>query len=312
MSSLTGPRLSGHETFSCRFAWLPKVATELDCAQCANYQLFKDESVAMMRLGVGKNMVRSIKFWSEVAGLITPNLDGGHRLTAFGTRLLGHEGHDPYLERQETLWLLHWKIATGQPPVFYWDQMLNYWHRQEFSLSEMLPILKRNLPANSKSSERTLADGLRVFLRTYVPTRGPKGDVQEDNLDCPLVELDFLRQSGQRLDEKTNRQEPLYSFNYEDKPEISDTLFAYCLNDFWRNSSHTGNTLAFNFISSGRNSPGQIFKLPEQGVRLRLERLSEATKGAMEFLESNTIQQVTRSSDLSEEQALDNIFLEHI
>jgi hypothetical protein len=312
MVATNQPRLSGHETFSCRFAWIPKVVEQLDSAQKANYELFKDDSEAMVRLGVGKNMVRSIKFWAEVAGVIEAQSGGGHRLTTFGAELLGHEGHDPYLERQETLWLLHWKISTGQPPVFYWDQMLNYWHRQEFSLSEMLPILQRELPVNSKSSERTLADGLRVFLRTYVPTRGPKGDVQEDNLDCPLVELDFLRQSGQRLDEKTNRQEPLYSFNYEDKPDVTDTLFAYCLNDFWKNSPHSGETLAFNFVSSGRNSPGQTFKLPEQAVRSRLERLADATDGAMEFLESNTIQQVTRSSDLSEEDALDNIYLKDL
>lgn len=304
------PRFSGHETFSCRFAWLPKVATELDSAQAANFQLFKDENEAMVRLGVGKNMVRSIKFWAEVSGLIEANPEGGHQLTPFGTRLLGHEGHDPYLERQETLWLLHWKVSTSQPPVFYWDQMMNYWHRQEFSLSEVLPVLQRELPPNSKSSERTLSDGFRVFLRTYVPTRGAKGEVQEDNLDCPLVELGFIHQSGQRLDEKTNRQDPLYSFNYEDKADISDSLFAYCLNDFWAKSPHSGDTIAFSFISSGKNSPGQIFKLPELAVRARLENLSQATDGALGFMESNTVQQVTRIAELSDETALDNIYID--
>lgn len=308
----TQPRLSGHETFSCRFAWIPKVVEQIDSAQSANYELFKDENKAMVQLGVGKNMVRSIKFWSEVSGVIKTQPDGSHRLTTFGKQLLGHDAHDPYLERQETLWLLHWKISTAEPPVFYWDQMLNYWHRQEFCLGEMLPILKRELPANSKSSDRTLADGLRVFLRTYVPTRGPKGDVKEDNLDCPLVELGFVQQSGLRLDEKTNRQEPLYCFNYDDKQEVGDALFAFCLNDFWRNSPHSGETLGFKFISTGRNSPGQIFKLPEQAVRARLERLKEATGGAMEFLESSTIQQVTRWHELTEEQALDNIYLNEI
>ncbi|MGJ8653032.1 MAG: DUF4007 family protein [Opitutaceae bacterium] len=304
------PRLSGHESFSCRFAWLPKVVKELDNAQGANSQLFKDENEAMVRLGVGKNMVRSIKFWAEVSGLIEAAPKGGHQLTAFGARLLGHEGHDPYLERQETLWLLHWKISTSQPPVFYWDQMLNHWHRQEFSLSEMLPVLSSELPSNFKSSERTLADGFKVFLKTYVPTRGPKGDVQEDNLDCPLVELNFIHVSGQRLDETTNRPESLYSFNYEDKSEVTDTLFAYCLNDFWAKSPHSGDTLAFNFISSGKNSPGQIFKLPEPAVRRRLENLKQATKDSLDFMESNTVQQVMRISHLDEETALDNIYID--
>ena len=310
MASTTTQKLSGHESFSCRFAWLPKIVKELDQTQNANSQLFKNENEAMVRLGVGKNMVRSAKFWAEVSGLIEAAPEGGHQLTSFGTRLLGHEGHDPYLERQETLWLLHWKISTSQTPVFYWDQMLNHWHRQEFYLSEMIPVFKRELPANSKSSERTLADGFKVFLRTYVPTRGKKGEIQEDHLDCPLVELDFIRTVGQRLDEKTNSQESLYSFNYEDKAEISDTLFAFCLNDYWTKSPHSGNTLAFNFVSSGKNSPGQIFKLPELAVRTRLENLSQATDGKFEFIESNTVQQVTRLSELDEATALDNIYID--
>lgn len=310
-SSIALPRLSGHESFSCRYAWLPKIVQELDIAQGSNRNLFKNSNLAMIRLGMGKNMVRSAKFWAEVSGIIAPTAENdGHQLTEFGTRLLGHEGHDPYLERQETLWLLHWKISTNQPPVFYWDQMLNYWHRQEFSPGEMLPILKRELPSNFKSSDRTLSDGFKVFLRTYVPTRGKKGEVLEDILDCPLVELDFIRTSGQRLDEHTDKLELLYSFNYEDKSEISDTLFAYCLNDYWANSAHTGDTLAFNFISSGTNSPGQIFKLPEQAVRTRLEQLSKATDGAIDFMESNTVQQVTRIAELDEETALDNIYID--
>jgi len=309
MAKLSTPRLSGHETFSCRYAWLPKIVKELDLAQRANSYLFKNEDEAMVRLGVGKNMVRSIKFWSEVSGIIKTLSGGGHELTQFGKALFGHEGYDPYLEQQETLWLLHWKISTGIPPFFYWNQMLNYWHRAEFSINEVLPILKRGLPVNSKVSDRTLVDGMRVFVRSYVPSRGAKGKVQEDNLDCPLVELGFIQTSGQRLDEKANRPEPLYSFNYEDKPEISDTLFAYCLNDFWQKSSHSGDTLAFNFISSGTNSPGQIFKLPELAVRYRLENLSSVTSGLLDFTESNTIQQVVRTADLSEATALDNIYI---
>ena len=60
-------RYSGHGTFPCRYTWLPKVVRHLlDCPT-----LFSDEDDAMTRLGVGKNMVRAIKFWAESAGVIT-------------------------------------------------------------------------------------------------------------------------------------------------------------------------------------------------------------------------------------------------
>ena len=40
----------------------------------------------------------------------------------------------------------------------------------------------------NRFSAVTLEQHFDTFLHTYVPTRGRKGEVQEDNLDCPLVE----------------------------------------------------------------------------------------------------------------------------
>ena len=56
-------RISGHETVSCRYTWLPKA---VKCLR-ENLTLFSDEPNAMVALGVGKNMVRSIRFWSQPA-----------------------------------------------------------------------------------------------------------------------------------------------------------------------------------------------------------------------------------------------------
>jgi len=73
-------RFSGHETFPCRYAWLPKAfnALESDPKSLAN-----DEH-AMISLGVGKNMVRAIRFWIQVAGVAEPGRGGSYNLTDFG------------------------------------------------------------------------------------------------------------------------------------------------------------------------------------------------------------------------------------
>jgi len=304
------PRLSGHETFACRFAWLPKVVKELNSAEEHSNLLFKDENLAMVRLGVGKNMVRSIRFWAEVSGIIEPLSSGGHTVTEFGNRILGYEGHDPYLEKQETLWLIHWNISTSIPAVYYWQQMLNFWHRPDFNFSEVYPFLERGLPINSQSrSKRTIGDGFKVFVHTYVPTKGRKGEIMEDNLDCPLVELGLIKIVGSRPDEKSGRNEPIYAFNFDDKAEVTNSLFAYCISDYWKNSHHSGETLDFRSISSGEGSPGQIFKLPELAVRMRLEQLQHSSKGTFDFLESSTIQQVVKKKEVDSIALLDNIYL---
>lgn len=299
-------RFSGHETFVCRYAWLPKV---VKAVSTDGGGLFRCEDTAMVRLGIGKNMVRSAKFWAESAQIIEDS-DDGVAVTPFGKRLLGYEGHDEYLERLETLWLIHWKISTNPiRPLFHWAQMLNFWHRSEFCETEVLAFLERGLPPEqAKKSLRTLSDGFKVFVNSYVPTRGRKGEIAEDNLDCPLVELGLIRPAGERLS-KDNQREPLYSFNLEPKASISPALFAYCVKDFWTNSHHqASDSLGFRFVSTDEGSPGQVFKLPEAMIRSLLDGISSATGGAYTFEESQAMQQIWWHKEISDDDLLDAIY----
>lgn len=303
------PRYSGHETFVCRYAWLPKVVAEL--TKPDGHHLFQDEDEAMVSLGVGKNMVRSAKFWAESAQIIEDREGGGHQVTVFGRELLGHDGHDTYLERPETLWLLHWKIATNPSrPLFHWEQMLNFWHRPEFSESDAMPFLEKALPKDQQGkSKRTLADGFRVFVNSYVPTRGRKGEIAEDNLDCPFAELGLIRIAGQRLAANQNR-ELTYSFNIEARPAITSELFAYCLQEFWTNSGkyREEKSLGSRIICSESGSPGQVFKLPEAALTILLDSLSSATDRALVFEESQSMQQVWRKRPMVMEVLLEAIY----
>ena len=305
------PRYSGHETFVCRYAWLPKVISEL-CKPNGQH-LFQDEDDAMVRLGIGKNMVRSAKFWAEAAQIIEDRIDGGHQVTAFGRELLGEEGYDTYLERPETLWLLHWKISShATRPLFHWYQMLNYWHRPEFTEADALSFLERSLPKDKeKTSKRTLADGFRIFVNSYVPSHSKKGEIAEDNLDCPLAELGLMRIAAVRTD-ANNHRETIYAFNVDAKSTICPELLAYCIHDFWENSTkyREENSLSFRAVCSEPGSPGQIFKLPEASVTMLLEDLARATNGAMTFEESRSIQQVWRKKVVTSESLLEAIYIQ--
>src|SRR5437867_3229094 len=99
-------RFAGHETFAVRYAWLPKAYQALR----ENPRLFTDEEDAMVTLGVGKNMVRAIRFWVQVAGIAEPAVGKSLRITPLGGALLDMDGYDPFLEDIKTLWLIHWNI----------------------------------------------------------------------------------------------------------------------------------------------------------------------------------------------------------
>ena len=63
-----------------------------------------------MTLGVGKNMVKSIRHWSVATGVLADTRGGGDA-TDFGARLFSDEGWDPYMEDPATVWLLHWQLC---------------------------------------------------------------------------------------------------------------------------------------------------------------------------------------------------------
>lgn len=288
-------RFSGHETFVCRYAWLPKAAhaVKTDSAILGSAKLDQ----AMVELGVGKNMVRSIRFWAEATDIIQATKTG-HELTTFGANLLlsspKRPALDPHLEDIQTLWLLHWKLATNQKAlVFGWDFLINHFQEPELYASAVTRAFQK---AVTNSAEREITPGsleqlYEVFLHSYVPTRGRKEEVREDNLDCPLVELDLLRSTG-FTKSPDGRLEPKFAFRREDKPEISPALFAYCLNEFWDTRYPGEDSLPFHQIVVAHGSPGQVFKIPEQDIRQRLLGLEATTDGAFTFEESAAVPHV--------------------
>lgn len=299
-------RFSGHETFPCRYTWLPKAVRNLR----ENPALFADEDEAMVRLGVGKNMVRAIRFWANAAEVTIPAPKQGVAVSEFGNAVFGPAGHDEFLEDIKTLWLIHWKLSTSvTEPLFAWYYLLNFWHRPDFTRSEALAAFTQEAERiGKKLSAVTLEHHFTTFLHSYVPTRSRKGEVLEDNLDCPLVELELLQSVGERPTAESNRHEPIYAFRVEEKPEITPDLFAYCLDDFWNKRHSHEKTLSFRDLAVAEGSPGQVFKLPEHAIRERLESIEKDSAGKLLYQESAAFQQVIRAETCPPLQLLQKVY----
>ena len=302
-------RFTGHETFPCRYTWLPKAVATLQNKP----DLFRDIDEAIIRLGVGKQMAQAIRFWIGAAKVAKRQKKGDFKVSSLGNKLLGKDGYDPYLENLQTLWLIHWNFSTHREnPIFAWDFLMNQWQEPEIAPSLVVEAFEKEAESQGrKLSPVTLKQHFNIFLHTYVPTRGTKGEILEDNLDCPLIELNLIRQIGERVSDGQNgRREPVYAFNRDPKPKISQELFAFCLNDFWEIYHSQEQTLSFRKIASGRGSPGQIFKLPEQEIRDRLEDIEAVTDSAISFRESMNLRQIQKQKDIEWEDLLDAIYLQ--
>ncbi|NCC60106.1 MAG: DUF4007 family protein [Verrucomicrobiae bacterium] len=289
-------KFSGHETFAFRFAWLPKAYNAISEDPFA----FSDEDQAIITLGVGKNMVRSIRFWALLSGVIEPDDKGGCCVSQFGRDVFCQEdGFDPYLENEQTLWLLHWQISTAEEPLFAWDFLLNRWQETELLMSVLLPNLQKSAEKEQKISKNSLGSLLKVFFHTYVPTRGQKSGVLEENLDCPLVQLRLVEQIGVR-ENLEGRNEAIYAFRRSEKPEICDELFFYALACFWMRYMSNEETISIREVSCSPGSPGQIFKLTDEDIRGRLSSLpTENRSSVFSYFETQTTQLIKREKELS-------------
>lgn len=307
-SGLQPYRVSGHESFPCRYTWLPKAVRGLE----ANPRLFSDEDQAMLDLGLGKNMVRSVRFWAQACGMIAPiSRSGGCRPSELGSAVLGLRGHDPFLEETGTLWLIHWQLSTNvQSPLLAWDFLLNNWQVPELVPSTVVQALsKETMRRDMGLSRATIEQHFETFLHTYVPTRGKKGEVLEDNLDCPLVELELIIKTGERpADAGSGRGESIYAFRREPKPDISGGLFLYCLNHFWTSRHSAEKTLSFREVAHGHGSPGQVFKLPEEDIAERLDGLAAQTDGALVYSPSADLQLIHRHKEMNDAALLKEIY----
>lgn len=290
VASVTSPQFSGHETFAFRYGWLKKAVD----AVADDETVFRRED-AMTTLGVGKNMVRSIRHWGLASGLLEENSERPNnrgrwiRPSWLGELLLRANGLDPYLEDPATLWLLHWQLAatpTG-PTTWYWA--FNELNDVEFTKEQLITGLERVVGQAgwTRVARSSLQRDVDCFVRTYAPSRITRTVVAEDTFDCPLTELGLLREI------ESNH---VYSFSRGDHPSLPTRIVAYALLRYWDINCPKREASAFEEIAYRAGSPGRVFKLSEDALSAHLEALEDLTRGAIGYDATAGLRQVYRRS----------------
>ena len=170
------PVFARHETFHPRYGWFRKAYAFVG----DNPRIFVRPD-APVQMGVGKNMVRAIRFWGTAAKLITENPDSRPRRSAsmvqtdLGDKLFGEDGWDPYMEEPATLWLLHWLLLAPPCSLPVWWVAFNEFHAVEFDDNELERVVLAQLQfaVDWKTPHRSsILKDVRALLRTYTPADG--------------------------------------------------------------------------------------------------------------------------------------------
>lgn len=272
------PTFSGHETFVLRGGWLKKAYDLL----ATTPQLFSLPD-AFVRLGVGKNMANSIRFWGRACGVFAR--DGNRvRATDLGRQLLADDGWDPFLVTPAARWLLHWQVAARPAAAFTWFYTFNLLRGGEFAIAPMAVEIQAYAAEHGWSvpSATTITRDLECMVHCYSRTTGKQIErVVEDALLCPLAELGLLQPIPQQHS---------YRLASSEQPDLPDELVAWAIKQFLRWTQR--HSASFTDLAYAPRSPGRVFRLNEDGLLERLQRLEDSTLGAALYTEQAGIRQV--------------------
>ena len=297
---LMNPSFSGHQTFPFRYTWLKKGVD----AVADNPTIFSLED-ASVTLGVGKNMVSSIRHWCNVARLIkTDSLQRGRLVpTELGKAIFDdNDGFDPYLDDPATLWLIHWQISTNINQATAWYWAFNIFRENQFTpntFKKQVSEWTQQQKASTRSaSDNTLQRDVHCFIRTYCQSRHTTAIVEE-SFDCPLVELNLITE----LPEGNG-----YEFQRGEKETLPIEVFAAILIAFWDVRFSATDAMPFRELMYAPISPGRIFRLDEDTMVLYLERLDDLTDGVLRYDETADLKQVYRDGDLNPMELLERYY----
>ena len=286
------PQFSGHETFPLRQLWLKKAYSKVQEASEMNSGntrgLFSNDD-AIVKFGVGKNMVSAIRHWALACEIIDESDEFGYVTTPLGDKLFGGKGLDPFQEHPTTAWLIHWKLAGEGKRSTTWRWLFNHVLEQTLDTENLLINLKTFAKDNDyKISPTSLKRDIECCLRSYVPRSSE--DSPEEISDSVLGELSLINQTSRGH----------FEFSRGNKKSLKDGLFAYALINFWDSHSPGTATISFEAIAHEYGSPGRVFKLDEGTVLDRVQSLSDATKGKLNWSDTAGMKQVGRKLDLTD------------
>src|SRR5580658_6548147 len=182
------PVFARHETFQPRYGWVKKAVDSV----ARDVNVFNaDDSV--VELGVGKNMVRSIRHWGVAFKVIANVKDAGARsstcgITAFGQVMFGEHGWDAYAEQLGTLWLLHWMLLAPSCNVPVWWLAFNEFPGVEFTEDQLEQFVIDRTRGWADPHPSSIKKDVSCMLRMYA--RGHSRASFDETIDCPYRDLE--------------------------------------------------------------------------------------------------------------------------
>ncbi|MDF9843749.1 MULTISPECIES: DUF4007 family protein [unclassified Paenibacillus] len=266
-----------HETFHLRLNWLRKGINMIQIKP----RFFYEKDAAEI-IGLGKNMVQSLRFWITATGIARESKNEEnksiHQLTELGEII---NTYDPYLDFSDSLSLIHFSLIDKEninERLFVWYGLFNVFSRASFTKEEVIHELGIwAAREGEKTSEKSLKRDLDCMLRLYVRDEQVKDP--EDVTQSPLGKLKLLSISEE--------SSSVFIKNNHSYKEIGTTALMYALLKYGE-ANETDN-ISLEEIEIKPNLWGRIFHLQRSEIINALEELSEHLNYPIHFQRTNRL-----------------------
>ena len=242
--------------FPLRLSWLPRLIERYG----AEGRVPSNLEIIACDLGVGKNMAKSMRAWGRAAGLLRDNGE----ITRIATQLFGT--YDRYLERGESVALLHWLIASNSQGFTTVAWAFNFLRRDVFSIGDAVSAFKNHLASDdAEYADGTLRGDMEAGLRMHTTVSDTPPDDSDDRFFSQLRLLS-VRRDGTRS---------AYSRTWEhERAHVSEKLLLHALlQSLARRGTASSALSELHMGTAGRTAPGVVFGLSRDGFFAMVERL---------------------------------------
>jgi hypothetical protein len=285
---------SGHEKFHCRNMWLKKGRDFLSQGKAFN------DPAAVVDLGVGKNMVSSIRYWMKAFDLV----DADENPTELTEYLFGEGGKDPFLEDQGTLWLLHYFLVKAEVASIY-SLTFNEFRRvrNEFNRQHLLSFVNHACAiADTKTNfnEKTVTFDIGVLIKNYIRPVGKIQNIEDSNSGI-LIDLQLIS----ALERDDTGGVTWYRFEVNERKDLPLEILLFAILDKWDSQQ----SISFNDLMTADNSPGTVFGLHRDGMFEKIEALTQMFPQQITFKQDAGIQELQfKGRKLRKKELLDEYY----
>ncbi|WP_283152650.1 DUF4007 family protein [Guptibacillus hwajinpoensis] len=261
-----------HQSFYLRDRWLSKAIKPLK-----DDDRFFYDKYAFEKIGLGKNMVQSLKFWLVATGVVKEEFNENrkkvHKLTPLGELI---NKYDKFVLFNDTASILHYMLSKEKEPSTMWYWFFNECNESLTTKDNLLNLFSIwvDVHEDKNISEKSLKRDVDCLVRLY--TAGQNTDDPEEVIQSPLNKLELLTDKKGYVYKKQPRKE-----------NIGMATLMYVLLDY-RDRKEI-DSISVSEITSENGLWGKVFNMSRSEIIDALSELANHPKFPLRFVRTNNL-----------------------